>query len=437
MLKKIATILFVSLVGISFLSADSFLKKDFKENADPEVSHPFQKRSLYHVNTTESPLIDSLLVYIDRLGENLNGVVLIARNDTILAEKAFGTLELFKNAKGYAYNTDQQLTAARNQLSNKMTSEALFDLASISKQFTAAAILHLCYHGKIQLTDTLGQYISGTPYGKVTIQQLLSHNSGIPEYFNFSYTSYNTEPFVTNNQLVRVLKKQPVQWNFTPGNGYNYCNTNYALLASVVTHISQMPFEQYVRDNLLKPAGMKNTYFFTELVGIYPNNQQPTLSIRAGQEMANIRILDSITNNPICRGHFRGGLLAQYDRLNGVLGDKGIYTTAEDLVRWTNAYFIEEKILPKSFVQQAISIQNKTLKGTLPKDLYGYGLHLEEKTNGFVVYHGGLWNGFHNLWLYRPKDHIQIVFLSNFYNASHVGQSKVFLTLIDQMNSKS
>ncbi len=429
-MKRIVFLFFIIFLGTSLLSADYFAKEE--KTQEPVIT--FQPRDLHYVSSsTGDPLIDSLMVYADRLGENLNGVVLIARHDTVLVEKAYGYLELFKCAKGYKYTTDDQLVKARNKTSNVVTTNTLFDLASISKQFTAAAILKLCQMGRLKLTDTLGDYVSGTPYGKVTIKQLLTHNSGIPEYFNFNYTLYNTEPFVTNEQLVKVIRKSPAQWQFSPGNGYDYCNTNYALLASIVTEVAGMPFEQFVRKNLWEPAGMKETYFFTELVGL--GQQQPNISIRSGQEFANVRAIDSLTENPISRGHFRGGSLAQYDRLNGILGDKGIYTTAEDLVRWTNSFFIDCKILPKEYIEQATQMQNKTIRGTIPKDLYGYGLHLENKTNGFVVYHGGLWNGYHNLWLYRPQDGIQIIFLSNFYNASHPGQSTVFLDLIDQMNN--
>lgn len=427
-MKKTAIILFAFFLGISFLKADSFMKDGLFD----EFLIPFQNRELYRASA-DDPLIDSLTAYADRLGERLNGVVLVARHDTILVEKAYGYLELYKSARGYDFTTNEQLEAARNKSSNAMTTNTLFELASVSKQFTAAAVLKLCQEGKMQLTDTLGQYISGTPYSKVTIKQMLSHNSGIPEYFNFNYELYDTTPFITNEQLVEVLKKNPTQWMFKPSQGYSYTNTNYALLASIVSIVSGMKFEQYVRDYLWKPAGMKNTYYFTELVGLYPDRQQPAISVRKGQEFANVRALDGITSSPISRGHFKGGSLAQYDRLNGVLGDKGVYTTAEDLVRWTNTYFIDCKILPKELIAEATKMQNKTSNGIIPKDLYGYGLHLEDKENGYLVYHGGLWNGYHNLWVYRPKDGVQIIYLSNFYNYSHPGQSRIWLKLIDEM----
>lgn len=432
MIKKTVSIAFSFLLCISLLQADSFLKKEFFR----EFLIPFETRELHTVSSdTHDPLIDSLIAYADRLGERMNGTVLIARHDTILVEKSYGYLELFKSTRGYENITADQLEILRGENKNAMTNHTVFDLASISKQFTAAAILKLFHDGKLLLTDSLGKYIPGTPYSKVTIRQMLSHNSGLPEYFNFNYALYDTTPFVTNEQLIKVLKREKAQWMFRPGEGYSYTNTNYALLASIVSIVSGMKFEQYVRDFLWKPAGMKDTYFFTELVVLYPDENQPDIHIHCGQEFANVKP-KSIDNTPIARGHFKGGQLAQYDRLNGVLGDKGIYTTTEDLIRWTNTYFVDYKILPKEIIEEATSTRNKTIKGTIPKDLYGYGLHLENKEHGFIVYHGGLWNGFHNLWLYRPKDGVQIIFLSNFYNYSHPGQSKLFLDLFDKAEKK-
>ena len=429
MIKKTATIFLSFFLCISFLQADSFLKEDVFH----DFLIPFETRELHTVpSNSGDPFIDTLIKFADHLGERLNGTILIARHDTVLVEKSYGYLQLYKTNQNYCNLSMNDLETLRMQKSNAMTNNTAFDLASVSKQFTAAAILKLCYEGKLSLKDSLKKYFPGIPYGNVTIKQMLSHNSGLPEYFNFPYTTYDTTPFITNDYLVEVLKNNKVQWFFRPGQGYTYTNTNYALLASIVAQVSGMHFEQYVRDYLWKPAGMKDTYFFTELVGLYPDNKQPDVHVRPGQEYLDIQPVKEAVSVPIARGHWKGGSLAQYDRLDGILGDKGVYSTAEDLVRWTNAFFIDYKILPKEYVDEASKMQNKTSNGTIPRDLYGYGLHLEKsRDHGFLVFHGGLWNGFHNLWLYRPKDGVQIIFLSNYYNASHPGQSKLLLDLFN------
>jgi len=135
---------------------------------------------------------------------------------------------------------------------------------------------------------------------------------------------------------------------------------------------------------------------------------------------------------PIAVGHRRGGVTAKYDRLNGILGDKGIYSNVEDMLRWANAMFIDYKVLPKEWVDLASQRENQLNDGTLPKSIYGFGYRIEESPeHGKLVYHGGLWNGFQNLFLYRPSDNVVIIFLSNLYNKAHAGRSGQVLNILD------
>ena len=135
---------------------------------------------------------------------------------------------------------------------------------------------------------------------------------------------------------------------------------------------------------------------------------------------------------PVARGHRKVPVVAEYDRLNGVLGDKGIYSNVEDMLRWANAMFIDYKILPKEWVDLASQRENQLKDGSLPKSIYGYGYRIEESPeHGKLVYHGGLWNGFQNLFVYRPSDNVVIIFLSNLYNRAHVGRSNQMLNILD------
>ena len=349
MLKRISIIFFVFFLCISFLKADCFIRKD----SSGGFLVPFSIKNL----TTAIPdignandrdvLIDSLTLFADELGKRLNGTILIARHDTILVEKAYGYLHLYRSCDGYGWMPASELEKRRHEASNAMTPGSVFELASVSKQFTAAAILKLCREGKMSLDDSITMYFPRLPYREATVRHLLTHTSGLPEYFNFEYKIYDTATFITNDELMRVLTPTKPQRMFLTGQGYKYCNTNYALLASIVSIVSGMPFEQYVRDYLWKPAGMKNTFFFTELVGLFPGGEQPECAVRKGQDYINVKPLEGVTTLPLTRGHWRSGNLALYDRLNGILGDKGVFTNAEDLVRWTNVYYMEYQILPK------------------------------------------------------------------------------------------
>ncbi|MCR4965699.1 MAG: beta-lactamase family protein [Bacteroidales bacterium] len=376
--------------------------------------------------------VDSLIRFADAMGETMNGTLIIARNDTVLLERAYGYLQLYENCTNYPNMSESQLEAKRLHPDNKMWPEALFDLASISKQFTAAAILKLCSEGKLSLNDTLGKLVPELPYKKVTVRHLLTHTSGIPEYFNFKYDIFDTATFVDNAQLVRVLKRQKYPLVFPSGTRFEYCNSNYAILAVIVERVSGITFEDYVRDNMFEPAGMHDTYFFTEII----DNNRRWPSAKSGDIYTNKAWINPDINLPMTRGHKRNGILALFDRFNGILGDKGIYTNLEDMIRWTNAYFINYEILPKEWVDKACMRQNTLNNGILPKQSYGYGLRLEESpTHGLLVYHGGLWDGYQNLWLYRPKDKVQIVFLSNYYNGAHAGKSDGVLNIIDNLIS--
>lgn len=367
--------------------------------------------------------IEALEFVANEMSEKLNGVMLVAVRDTVLVEYAYGELRL-TGAPPRRYPSE----------TNQITETTLFDLASISKQFTAVAVLQLCEQGKINLSDTITKFFPDLPYSDVTIKHLLTHTSGIPEYFDFKYTVYEPSAFVDNQQLIRVLEKQKYAKTFSTGTKFDYVNTNYAILAALVEQVSGMEFEEYVHEYIFKPAGMDNTFFFTEIVGIDAKHGKTYPNVNPKSEGVSVQPLPmgEVVNVPIARGHKKDAKVAQYDRLNGILGDKGIYSNIEDMLRWANAYFIDYKVLPKEWVDFASQRENQLSNGALPKSIYGYGLRIEESPeHGKLVYHGGLWNGFQNLFLYRPSDNVVIIFLSNFYNRAHAGRSNDMLNILD------
>jgi CubicO group peptidase (beta-lactamase class C family) len=364
--------------------------------------------------------IEALEFVANEMSEKLNGVMLVAVRDTVLLEYAYGERNLTRMPP--CYNVSEN---------NRITEKTLFDLASISKQFTAAAVLQLCAQGKINLEDTITLYFPDLPYRDVTVRHLLNHTSGIPEYFKFKYTVYGGSAFVDNEHLLRVLEEQKYAKIFPTGTKFEYINTNYAILAALVAQVSGVPFEEYVHEHIFKPAGMENTCFFTELVGIDAKHGKTYANVDPKSESVSVQPLNEVTV-PVARGHRKVPVVAEYDRLNGVLGDKGIYSNVEDMLRWANAMFIDYKILPKEWVDLASQRENQLKDGSLPKSIYGYGYRIEESPeHGKLVYHGGLWNGFQNLFVYRPSDNVVIIFLSNLYNRAHAGRSNQMLNILD------
>ena len=363
--------------------------------------------------------VEALEFVANDMSEKLNGVMLVAVRDTVLVEHAYGELRLT--------GEPPRCNPAED---NQITENTLFDLASISKQFTAVSVLQLCAQGKMNLDDTITKYFPDLPYSGVTIKHLLTHTTGIPEYFKFKYPVYGSSAFVDNQHLLRVLEKQKYAKTFATGAKFEYVNTNYAILAALVAKVSGKPFEEYVHENLFKPAGMENTRFFTELVGIDAKHGKKYPDVDPKAEDVSVKPLPM--DIPVARGHRKVAVTAKYDRLNGVLGDKGVYSNVEDMLRWANALFIDYKILPKEWVELASQRENQLGNGTLPKSIYGFGFRIEESpTHGKLVYHGGLWNGFQNLFLYRPSDNLVIIFLSNLYNKAHAGRSDQMLNILD------
>lgn len=364
--------------------------------------------------------IEGLEFLANEMSNKLNGSLLVAVRDTVLLLHSYGERRL--TAEPPKWNVAEE---------NRITDSTLFDLASVSKQFTAAAVLNLCRQEKIGLDDTITRYFPNLPYKDVTVRNLLNHTSGIPEYFKFKYTLFGSTAFIDNKQLIDVIVRNRFKRTFPVGTRFEYVNTNYAILAQLVEDVSGMPFEQYVRENIFEPAGMKNTFFFTEIVGVDPKTRRQIPAVSPESETSDAKPLPRFANK-VAYGHKSGLKLAKYDRMNGILGDKGVYSNIGDLLRWANAYFIDYKVLPKEWVELASSRENQLCSGDLPQSIYGYGLRIEESPkHGKIVYHGGLWNGFQHLFLYRPSDDVVIVFLSNYYNKAHSGYSDKMLDIFD------
>ena len=411
----------------TLLSLIVFLCLAFSLKADTYTPFLTEEQYVQHLLDTIGDRydIEGLEFVANDMSQKLNGVMLIAVRDTVLVEHAYGELRLTGEPPRCHPAED-----------NQITENTLFDLASISKQFTAVSVLQLCAQGKINLDDTITKYFPNLPYDGVTIKHLLTHTSGIPEYFKFKYPVYGSSAFVDNQHLLRVLEKQKYAKTFATGTKFEYVNTNYAILAALVAKVSGVPFEEYVHENLFKPANMANTCFFTEIVGIDAKHDKKYADVDPKAEDVNVKPLPS--DIPIARGHRKVAVTAKYDRLNGILGDKGVYSNMEDMLRWANAMFIDYKILPKEWVDLASQRENQLKDGSLPKSIYGYGYRIEESpTHGKLVYHGGLWNGFQNLFLYRPSDNVVIIFLSNLYNKAHAGRSDQMLNILDGIQEEA
>jgi len=328
---------------------------------------------------------DALTTELEQLCENLNGSVLLAFGEHVFFKREVGFKRLEKKTPD-----------------NAIDSETLFELASISKQFTAAAILKLNEEKRLDLNDDVRKYIDNFPYQDITIRHLLTHTSGLPEYMDFPEKNFKQQDPLTNEQLERYIEQVKPKILFSPGEKYKYINTNYALLALLIEIVTENPFEQYVRAEILEPAGLLSTYYTTELDG----------------------------NANYAKGHLADESERPFHFQNGVVGDKGLYSSVDEIYRWIHAYLIDYKVLPEEVVAQAAQPQNTIFSGK-PEEYYGYGLRIEDGATGYLIYHGGLWRGFQNNMVYRPQDQYIFIVLSNFRNRAMVGINGKLLCIID------
>ncbi|MCP2044014.1 serine hydrolase [Pontibacter sp. HSC-36F09] len=321
------------------------------------------------VATTLGKQVDSLFTQLHKR-KGFNGTVLVTKYDQIIYRGAFGYAD-FKTK-------------------DTLSTQTVFQLASVSKQFTAVAIMMLKEQGKLSYDDSLQVYISDFPYRGITIRQLLTHRSGLPNYTYFSDELWpDRKVDLSNDDVLSMMAVHKPRIYYRPDRTFSYSNTGYALLASVVEKASGQPFAEFMREHIFEPLKMNSTYTFNhELVA---------------------------QTGKVASGHIGGRRKRQPDYQDTVLGDKGMYSTVEDLYKWDQALYTQ-KLVKRETLEEAFSPTGKVNKRD---ESYGYGWRIKQLESGdTVVYHGGLWHGFNTYFLRNPNDHSSIIVLSNLTNGS-------------------
>lgn len=297
------------------------------------------------------------------LGGRFNGGMLVAQEGKII----------YRNIHGFA--------DIRSKDSLKV--DYAFQLASVSKQFTAVAILKLVDESKVKLDEPVATYLSGFPFPEITVRHLLSHQSGLTDYHHVTPT--DTFFYLTNDSLLHAINDKKIVEAYTkPGRRFDYTNTNYALLASIVEKVSGMNFPEYMKTKIFEPIGMKHTYVFVP-------NQKHDLNVKS------------------VLGHNPNNTYLDPIPADGVYGDKNIYSTLNDLFLWNEA-LNNHSIISDSLTQEAWSPQNhksRTLRN------YGLGWRLNLVNEHKMVYHSGWWRGFNTILVNIPEHKITIVILAN------------------------
>lgn len=281
----------------------------------------------------------------------------------------------------------------------KNDNNTIYELASVTKQFTAMAIMILKEKGKLSYNDSLRKYFPELPYSGVTIRQMLNHTSGMPDYIReIGFLYWNPEKIYSNEDAIQELAKYKLPFHFKPGEKFEYCNTGYMLLASIVEKASGLSFEKFLRINIFKPLGMNYSGLFTR----YAN-----MNVKDGNSM-NIGhgfVYDLQTNQFELPENVPQ--LRVVRSFGGLYGDGLIGSSISDMIKWELA-LATEKLVKNTTLEEAFT-SGKTNSGEAIG--YGFGWFLQmDKENEFIAQHTGGWSGVRNAVIrWVDKDRILVV----------------------------
>ena len=309
--------------------------------------------------------LDSLLKRIHKR-HDFHGAVLVAKNEKIVYENQIGTADFKKKTP--------------------LNKESVFQLASVSKQFTAAAIMLLNERNQIKLTDTVNTYFPDFPYKAVTIKNLLNHTAGLPKYFWIAEHEWQQEKAPTNSEMMEFLESTDVKRYFKPGRNFDYSNTGYFVLASIVEKISGTSFSSFLKKNIFEPLQMDHSYVYSFENDAIREHQLDGYRLYRGWR--HVKIPSTVND--------------------AIVGDKNIYTTAEDLFKWTKG------LNSGSFLtKQSLALMYSKGESVYGKKIpYGFGFRIDTKGEN-SIYHYGKWNGFSTGLTNYLEDNLVVIVLEH------------------------
>ncbi|MGJ1203720.1 serine hydrolase domain-containing protein [Sphingobacterium lactis] len=299
-----------------------------------------------------------------------NGNVLVAKKGKILYEGSFGWADYL--------------------LKDSLNIKSQFELASASKPITAIGVMKLIEDGKLKMENTVNDFYPDFPFPGITIKQLLSHRSGLPNYVYFSEDVWpDRKKAMTNQDAMNLLIEHKPNRYGAPDGRFHYNNSNYMVLGAIVEKVTGQDFAVYMKEKVFDPAGMKNTAVYSKAV----YEKIPTKVI----------------------GHdrtWRRSVVQNYQ--DGPVGDKGIYSTVEDM------YLLDLAIKDGRMLQKATLDSMYIPRSDAKRSLfsYGYGWRTFSPPGNPIVYHTGWWHGFKSLYVRDLKNDVTIVLLTNMANGS-------------------
>jgi CubicO group peptidase (beta-lactamase class C family) len=320
------------------------------------------KLSKGYITQKQKPIQEFCDKYWKNDGDNLS--FLVARNGQIIHEQYNGI--------------------ANFETSEALTAKTPIHIASVSKVLTATAILLLIDAKKITLDQKVNTILDNFPYPKVTVESLLNHRSGLSNYAYFTSDKkvWDKSKTLTNQDILNLFTTKNIGLDFPTNTHFNYCNTNYAMLALIIEKITKTSYKEAMRRMIFKALQMNDTYVFD-------------INTDATTAVASYRPDTSKFEN---------------DFLDGIYGDKNIYSTPRDLLKF------DEVINSSTFLNK--DLVKKIYKGySYEKDgtkNYGLGIRIIEWPTGQKYYfHNGWWHGNTSSYITLKKEKVTIIALSN------------------------
>lgn len=362
-MKNLLTILAFGFLLYGCKEASSKAEKPTAEdslNYYPNTPSKLDKATFRHYYRLVSGYFDSML-----LRRGFNGGMLVAKNGEIV----------YEDYQGFA---DSRKRVA-------ITDSTSFHIASTTKTFTGVAILHLVQEGKLSLEDSIQHFFPGLPYPGITVKMLLNHRSGLPNYLYFiTPKNWKSDAYVTNEDVLRYLYTEKPARTASPDRKFSYCNTNFVMLALIIEKITGVSYPDYIRQTIFGPLKMTHSFVF--------------------------RASDSTTVYPSFNPN---GTVWANDIFEGTYGDKNIYSTPHDLLKWDQALYTEQ-LVSRALLDSAFTPYSNERPSI---HNYGLGFRMLNFPNGKkVIYHFGRWHGFNAAFARLTDEKVTIIILGNKFN---------------------
>ena len=375
--EKAIVVLAISISSIIYIGCNSSSanrNNEKKKTAKPTSIYTIgltEEQEQKILNSSKTRQIRQELAELMRLKlspGSFSGAILVARKGVVLYEHYQGL--------------ENHATKA------PVTDSSSFQLASVSKTFTGMAVLSLLEKEKLTLDDPLQKYFPDFPYMGITIRMLLNHRSGLPNYLYFCDSLVKDKShFLTNDEVIRLMTEHKPPAQYQPDRHFNYCNTNYLLLASIVEKVSQQKYADYLQQTFFTPLEMTNTFV-----------ADPAQAPRSHQTVSHLFSWRPEPDNSF----------------DGVVGDKGIYSCVRDMLKWDQAIY-SGKLFKLETLKAAFTPYSNEKPGIRNYGL-GWRLFTYPDSSNNIVYHNGWWHGNNTVFYRFVKDSTTLVILGNRYN---------------------